>query len=129
MLNQEILRPISDNSSPCHGQIPEVSVKSNGSKKAAVTKPLNGNLVPGANLNDSTSQNDQSVEPHISSNDRDEEVEETMKNLNDKLSAALLTIRAKEDLVKQHAKVTEEAVAGKLLVNICVNGVIFSLLA
>ena len=30
----------------------------------------------------------------------------------DKLSAALVNISAKEDLVKQHAKVAEEAVAG-----------------
>lgn len=35
-----------------------------------------------------------------------------MKTLSDKLSEALLNIRAKEDLVKQHAKVAEEAVSG-----------------
>lgn len=35
-----------------------------------------------------------------------------MKILSDKLSEALLNIRAKEDLVKQHAKVAEEAVSG-----------------
>ncbi|GJM87896.1 hypothetical protein PR202_ga03896 [Eleusine coracana subsp. coracana] len=58
--DQEILRPISDNSSPCRGQIPGVSVRSNDNQKAGVTKSFN----------------------------------------------------AKEDLVKQHAKVTEEAVAG-----------------
>ncbi|GJN13687.1 hypothetical protein PR202_gb00418 [Eleusine coracana subsp. coracana] len=112
MLNQEILRPISDNSSPCHGQIHGISVRSNDSQKAGVTKSLNGKLETGANLNDSTPQHSQSVEPHISSNVTDENVEETVKSLNDKLSAALLTIKAKEDLVKQHAKVTEEAVAG-----------------
>ncbi|KAK3139422.1 hypothetical protein QOZ80_5AG0383000 [Eleusine coracana subsp. coracana] len=110
--DQEILRPISDNSSPCRGQIPGVSVRSNDNQKAGVTKSFNGKLETGANLNDSTPQHSQSVEPHISSNVRDENIEETMKSLNDKLSAALLTIKAKEDLVKQHAKVTEEAVAG-----------------
>lgn len=41
------------------------------------------------------------------------EVHETMKSLTEKLSAALLSINAKDDLVKQHAKVAEEAVSGK----------------
>ncbi|XP_042495194.1 filament-like plant protein isoform X2 [Macadamia integrifolia] len=35
-----------------------------------------------------------------------------VKSLKEKLSAALLNISAKEDLVKQHAKVAEEAVSG-----------------
>ena len=35
-----------------------------------------------------------------------------MKTLTDKLAAALLNTSAKEDLVKQHAKVAEEAVSG-----------------
>ncbi|XP_042488642.1 filament-like plant protein isoform X2 [Macadamia integrifolia] len=35
-----------------------------------------------------------------------------VKSLKEKLSAALLNINAKEDLVKQHAKVAEEAVSG-----------------
>jgi hypothetical protein len=35
-----------------------------------------------------------------------------VKTLTEKLSAALLNISAKEDLVKQHAKVAEEAVSG-----------------
>jgi len=35
-----------------------------------------------------------------------------VKILTDKLAAALLNISAKEDLVKQHAKVAEEAVSG-----------------
>ncbi|XP_059656336.1 filament-like plant protein [Cornus florida] len=42
----------------------------------------------------------------------DGEVNDSVKTLKDKLSAALLTISAKEDLVKQHAKVAEEAVSG-----------------
>ncbi|KAF8411769.1 hypothetical protein HHK36_004328 [Tetracentron sinense] len=40
------------------------------------------------------------------------EVNGSLKNLSEKLSAALLNISAKEDLVKQHAKVAEEAVTG-----------------
>lgn len=42
----------------------------------------------------------------------DEDINESIKILTDKLSAALLNIRSKEDLVKQHAKVAEEAVSG-----------------
>lgn len=42
----------------------------------------------------------------------DDEVKENLKCLTAKLSAALVNVSAKEDLVKQHAKVAEEAVAG-----------------
>lgn len=42
----------------------------------------------------------------------DEEVNDSVKTLSEKLSAALLNVSAKEDLVKQHAKVAEEAVSG-----------------
>ncbi|EOX92710.1 hypothetical protein QUC31_003780 [Theobroma cacao] len=42
----------------------------------------------------------------------DEEVNDNVKSLTEKLSAALINISAKEDLVKQHAKVAEEAVSG-----------------
>lgn len=42
----------------------------------------------------------------------DEEVGEGMRTLSEKLSAALLNISTKEELVKQHAKVAEEAVSG-----------------
>ncbi|CAD5179398.1 unnamed protein product [Musa acuminata subsp. malaccensis] len=61
------------------------------------------------------SPNDTSIHadsPEISSNNCDGEVHESVKRLTEKLSAALLNISAKEDLVKQHAKVTEEAVSG-----------------
>ncbi|KAF5796973.1 putative filament-like plant protein [Helianthus annuus] len=40
------------------------------------------------------------------------EVNDCLKSLTEKLSAALVNVGAKEDLVKQHAKVAEEAVAG-----------------
>ncbi|KAJ8492080.1 hypothetical protein OPV22_013801 [Ensete ventricosum] len=42
----------------------------------------------------------------------DGEVHEAVKRLTQKLSVALLNVSAKEDLVKQHAKVAEEAVSG-----------------
>ncbi|XP_039003330.1 filament-like plant protein [Hibiscus syriacus] len=41
-----------------------------------------------------------------------EEVTDSIKILTEKLSAALVNISAKEDLVKQHSKVAEEAIAG-----------------
>ncbi|EEF36978.1 conserved hypothetical protein [Ricinus communis] len=41
-----------------------------------------------------------------------EEIYDDVKTLTEKLSAALLNISVKEDLVKQHAKVAEEAVSG-----------------
>ncbi|XP_057746863.1 filament-like plant protein [Arachis stenosperma] len=43
---------------------------------------------------------------------KNKEEDTGVKALNDKLAAALLNISAKEDLVKQHAKVAEEAVSG-----------------
>ncbi|XP_011027524.1 PREDICTED: filament-like plant protein isoform X3 [Populus euphratica] len=42
----------------------------------------------------------------------DEDVNDRIKSLTDKLSAALVNVSAKDDLVKQHVKVAEEAVAG-----------------
>lgn len=50
--------------------------------------------------------------PDVSSKIVSHEVNESVKSLNEKLSAALFSISAKEDLVKQHSKVAEEAVAG-----------------
>ncbi|XP_042058881.1 filament-like plant protein 3 isoform X2 [Salvia splendens] len=44
--------------------------------------------------------------------DEDDEVNESVKILTEKLSAALVNVGAKEELVKQHSKVAEEAVAG-----------------
>ncbi|XP_039835771.1 filament-like plant protein 3 isoform X2 [Panicum virgatum] len=97
-----------------YGQSPEASSRNkyDCSQETGTARSLNGKLAAGMNLNDSSPEHGQSVGPHVSSNVRDEEIKETMRSLNEKLSAALLTIRAKEDLVKQHAKVTEEAVAG-----------------
>ncbi|KAK7353185.1 hypothetical protein VNO80_18625 [Phaseolus coccineus] len=44
------------------------------------------------------------------SNNRD--VPDGLRNMSEKLSAALVNVSAKEDLVKQHAKVAEEAISG-----------------
>lgn len=43
-----------------------------------------------------------------------EDINNSVKTLTERLSAALVNVSAKEDLVKQHAKVAEEAVAGKV---------------
>lgn len=52
--------------------------------------------------------------PEISSNISGGEVQDNVKSLTEKLSAALSNISAKEDLVMQHAKVAEEAVSGEM---------------
>ncbi|XP_021682993.2 filament-like plant protein isoform X2 [Hevea brasiliensis] len=55
---------------------------------------------------------DQSPEVTSKAVPRDEEITDNVKTLTLELSAALLNISAKEELVKQHAKVAEEAVSG-----------------
>ncbi|XP_072999178.1 uncharacterized protein [Typha latifolia] len=81
--DQEVYR-----ASPNHAQSPEVLSKSIGGENETVK----------------TSE--------VLSKGNGGEVNEIVKNLTEKLSAALLNIDAKEDLVKQHAKVAEEAVLG-----------------
>ncbi|KAF9682625.1 hypothetical protein SADUNF_Sadunf05G0128300 [Salix dunnii] len=60
----------------------------------------------------STTDSAQSPEVTSKTVTRDEDVNESIKSLTEKLSAALVNVSAKDDLVKQHAKVAEEAVAG-----------------
>ena len=45
---------------------------------------------------------------------KQEEINDSVKSLSERLSAALVNVKAKEDLVKQHAKVAEEAIAGRI---------------
>ncbi|XAR73159.1 hypothetical protein NMG60_11007031 [Bertholletia excelsa] len=61
---------------------------------------------------DQACPNHQSPEVTSKAAPSDEELNDSVKSLTEKLSAALLNIRAKEDLVKQNAKVAEEAVSG-----------------
>ncbi|URE38657.1 plant protein [Musa troglodytarum] len=63
-----------------------------------------------ASPNDASVSHAQSRE--VLCNTSDGEVHEIVKRLTEKLSVALLNTSAKEDLVKQHAKVAEEAVSG-----------------
>ncbi|KAJ6920045.1 filament-like plant protein [Populus alba x Populus x berolinensis] len=60
------------------------------------------------------SNTDSAQSPEVTSKTvtRDEDVNDSIKSLTEKLSAALVNVSAKDDLVKQHAKVAEEAVAG-----------------
>ena len=60
------------------------------------------------------SPTDSAQSPEVTSKTttKDEDVNDRMKGLTEKLSAALVNVSAKDDLVKQHAKVAEEAVAG-----------------
>jgi len=76
--------------SPCHARSLEVSSNADENEVQETVKSLSEKLSAGEN-----------------------EVQETVKSLTEKLSAALLNISAKEDLVKQHSKVAEEAVSGK----------------
>ncbi|KAG9443982.1 hypothetical protein H6P81_015322 [Aristolochia fimbriata] len=86
---QEALR-----ASPNHAQSPEVSSNPSGGEAIDIDKNSHEKL-------------SDSKKPLIEKLAADGD-----KTLTDKLSAALLNIRAKEDLVKQHAKVAEEAVTG-----------------
>ncbi|KAK6132300.1 hypothetical protein DH2020_033924 [Rehmannia glutinosa] len=62
-----------------------------------------------ASSNDSTQSAEVTSKASIT---YEKEMKESVKSLTKKLSAALVNISAKEDLIKQHAKVAEEAVAG-----------------
>ncbi|KAJ9559122.1 hypothetical protein OSB04_013736 [Centaurea solstitialis] len=57
-------------------------------------------------------QNSQTLEVMLKTDQRENEHNHGAKTLSEKLSEALLSINAKEELVKQHAKVAEEAVSG-----------------
>lgn len=136
--NQEV-KPVSSISSPNHSHSPEVSSRimtDDETQEAETAKSLNEKLLLATILNDSSPQHGQSPQPEVcqppqpedgdvqdsvkslnekvSPKIRDDDVQDSMKSLNEKLSAALLTISAKEDLVKQHTRVAEEAVAGTL---------------
>ncbi|KAF6152790.1 hypothetical protein GIB67_004619 [Kingdonia uniflora] len=98
----------SKRSSNHNSQSPEVTSKVKNSGEEVVSGSVKSEASRG-----SPNQNSQS--PEVTSKVRtsvEEVVSETVKNLREKLSAALLNISAKEDLVKQHSKVAEEAVSG-----------------
>lgn len=59
-----------------------------------------------------STQSSQSPEVTSKAPCNDDKVSESIETLKEKLSAALLNSSAKDELVKQHAKVAEEAVSG-----------------
>nr|KYP55142.1 Filament-like plant protein [Cajanus cajan] len=61
------------------------------------------------NINGSLEEDEDGAKDNII---KDGDVTDGLGNLSEKLSAALVNVSAKEDLVKQHAKVAEEAIAG-----------------
>ncbi|KAH9757017.1 Filament-like plant protein 1 [Citrus sinensis] len=63
---------------------------------------------------DQASPNDNAQSPEVTSKAvaNGEDISDNVRALTEKLSAALVNVSAKEDLVKQHAKVAEEAIAG-----------------
>lgn len=60
------------------------------------------------------SPNDNAQSPEVTSKavPNGDDISDNVRALTEKLSAALVNVSAKEDLVKQHAKVAEEAIAG-----------------
>lgn len=60
------------------------------------------------------SQDDEIQSPTVSLEveTENEDLKGSMKTLTEKLSAAIANVSAKDELVKQHVKVAEEAVAG-----------------
>lgn len=81
-----------------------VSASSHSQRFSGDLEPSRGSL--------SDASLDHARSPDSSSDVAVDEADETVKNLTEKLRSALLSIKAKEDLVKQHAKVAEEAVLG-----------------
>lgn len=61
---------------------------------------------------DGSSEKDENGENENTKDVKEGDLNEGLRNMSEKLSAALVNANAKEDLVKQHAKVAEEAIAG-----------------
>ncbi|XP_044364276.1 filament-like plant protein 3 isoform X2 [Triticum aestivum] len=107
-------KPISIGGSPNHSQSPEASsrIRDGETHETEAGKSLNEKLTWANGPNDSSPQHGQLPPQEVLTNVGDADMKDSVKSLSEKLSAALLTISAKEDLVKQHAKVAEDAVAG-----------------
>ena len=83
-------------------------IRDDETQHTRVTKSTKWNLAPVVILNNSSPQHGLA-----SSDVRDEEIKETLESLNGKLVTALSVVRAKENLLKQHAEVTVESLQGK----------------
>lgn len=114
-LNEKLLlATILNDSSPHHGQSPQPEEVSPVVQDSV--KSLNEKLSPKAR-DDDVQDSVKSLNEKVSAKVRDDDIPDSVKSLNEKLSAALLTINAKEDLVKQHTRVAEEAVAGNFFLS------------
>lgn len=70
-------------------------------------------------INRCSVEEDENGENRNMQNGNEGDLNDGSRNISERLSAALVNVNAKEDLVKQHAKVAEEAIAGtKTAVNI-----------
>ncbi|KAF0895823.1 hypothetical protein E2562_016556 [Oryza meyeriana var. granulata] len=107
-------KPIPNGASPNHSQSPKIfsRITDDVTQETATAKSLNEKLALETGSDVSSIQHGQSPQPEVFTSIRDEDMQDSIKSLSEKLAAALLTINAKEDLVKQHTKVAEEAVAG-----------------
>ncbi|CAM0874630.1 unnamed protein product [Alopecurus aequalis] len=107
-------KPIASGASPNHSQSPEACsrIRDDVNQETEARKSSDEKLALATMLNGSSPQHGQLPPPEDFTNIRDGDMQESVKSLNEKLSAALSTISAKDDLVKQHAKVAEDAVAG-----------------
>lgn len=63
-------------------------------------------------INDGSLEKDENGENENITNVKEDDLNDELRNIHGKLSSALCNVNAKEDLVKQHAKVAEEAIAG-----------------
>jgi len=109
------------NGSPIeHDQSPEVT-----SKIAATPEDTNMSFVNAQSpeVTSYTTDNgndgltDEDVNGAMINISKDRDVPDGLRNMSEKLSAALVNVSAKEDLVKQHAKVAEEAISGTCIFN------------
>ncbi|XP_037426310.1 uncharacterized protein LOC119291618 isoform X2 [Triticum dicoccoides] len=107
-------KPISIGGSPNHSQSPVAHsrIRDDETQETEAGKSLNEKLTCANGPNDSFPQHGELPLPEVSTSVGDADMQDSVKSLSEKLSAALLTISAKEDLVKQHAKVAEDVVAG-----------------
>lgn len=108
--------PLSNGSSPNHSQLHEVHsrIGDGDTQETQQAKSLNEKLAWAPPPNDSSPQHEhgQLQAPEVFTDTSDGNIQDSGKSLSERLSAAISTISAKEDLVKQHAKVAEDAVAG-----------------
>ncbi|TKY56141.1 Filament plant protein [Spatholobus suberectus] len=80
---------------------------------AQLPEEVTSKSVPATGIaSDGSSEKDENGENENIKYVKEGDLNDGLRNMSEKLSAALVNVNAKEDLVKQHAKVAEEAIAG-----------------